>query len=223
MLSAIRLLVLFCLLMALDEDFNTAFAGDTVNLGQPSTLSTQDLGEWAKSVLIPGSSLQNIVLEKQVLSDETIHPFSKQQIVGLGVSGSVQLRSERSQVRILLIDNQLNEYLAYEVYPLIAPANVFQIRDACRETCVLPAIVPSALRVELIDASLEIQTVVVNQMTIEGAAGTASVAQSRQFTEKVKNTQETEIIELLNKQISNRSLPLPVMADFPSRGGYGTL
>ena len=205
-LSAIRFLVLFCLLMVLDEDFNTAFAGDTVNSGQPSTLSTQDLGEWVKSVLIPGSSLQDIVLEKQFLLNETIHPFSKQQLVGLSVSGSVQLRSEQSLVRILLIDDQLNEYLAYEVYPLIAPASSFQIRDVCRETCVLPAIVPSALRVELIDASLEIQTVVVNQMTIEGAAGTASIAQSRQLTEKVKNAQETEIIELLNRQIKAKGL-----------------
>jgi C1A family cysteine protease len=203
MLSTIWLFVLFCLLTAFEWDSHTAIAA---NSEEASTLSTQDLRVWVAQFPIPGSQLQEITLAKQFLADEEIHPISGQSVVGLGINGVIQLKSERSLVRIVVVDDQLHEYLAYETYPLIAPATAFQISHVCRETCALPPTVPSALKVELVDASLEIQMIVANQlMTEEGARG-ESAATTIQHMENVKKSQETEIIDVLNRQIKAKGL-----------------
>ena len=118
--STIGFLVLFCFLTALAQGTHAAFTGHAANVEASSTLSTQDLRVWAEQFPVPGSQLQEIMLDKQFLSDEEIHPFSGQSVVGLGITGVVQLHNERSVVRIVVVDDQLHEYLAYETYPLIA-------------------------------------------------------------------------------------------------------
>jgi hypothetical protein len=62
------------------------------------------------------------------------------------------------------------------------------------------------LKVELVDASFQIQTILTNQLvTREGARG-QSAAPATQHIEKAKQDQHNEIIEVLNRQIKAKGL-----------------
>lgn len=181
-------------------------AGAAATAEAPATLATQDLRVWVDQLPIPGSQLQETTLAKELSADEELHPFLGQSIVGVGITGFVQFNSERSMVRIVMVDDQLHEYLVYETYPLLASATVFPIRNACQETCLLPPTVPESLKVELVDASLEIQTIVTNQLMLQERTRGARAAETVEHLEKVKKAQETEIIDVLNRQIQAKGL-----------------
>jgi hypothetical protein len=165
-----------------------------------TTLSTQDLRTWIEQFPVPGSQLQEVLVARAFPADEELRPFSGQAVVGLGINGRVQFTSPRALVRIVMVDNQSQEHLVYETYPLIAASESFEIRTGCRETCLMSPTVPSALRVELIDAWLDIQTIVINQL-ITAASVRAAAAQTTEQMQEVKAAQETEVIEALNRQI----------------------
>ena len=90
-----------------------------------------------------------------------IEPFTgSEPISGLVISGSITLNADSSMVRVILIDKQYNEYLVYEVIPLIADSRSFSIVETGEETALLNNVVPSALRIELIDASFQLMEIV---------------------------------------------------------------
>ena len=169
---------------------------------QDVVLPSQDLTQW-----VDGAELSAISVYKEFTSDEEIDPFpNEREIIGLGITGNVQLKGTNSLVRVILVDDELNEYLVYEAYPLISPNQSFPISNACRETCVLPLRTPSALKIELIDAAIQIQSVVVNLATQLPTSMTAVPPGKMVSVDEVKQVQETEIIQLLNKQIAARGM-----------------
>lgn len=172
----------------------------------PPTLSKQELSPWVRQFPAAGAQLQDIGLSKEVQADQELRPFSGQTIVGLGISGSVRLSSNDSVVRVVLVDDQAHEYLVYETYPLLAPSSDFRIDNVCRETCLLPAIVPSVLKIELVHASLDIQTVVVNRTTAGPAVTPQGAAAAQLRVQEVKDSQEAEVVETLNEHIKARGL-----------------
>jgi hypothetical protein len=172
---------------------------------EPPAWASQDLTAWVRQFPIPGSRLQEAVVARVFGSSESIRPFTGQAVVGLGISGDVQFSGEGGLVRIVVVDDQFHEYLVYESYPLIAASQSLQIRNACRETCVLPPTVFSHLNVELVDASLDIRTIVSNQlMTRTGPV--ASASETTQRMQEVKAAQEAEIIDTLNRRIEANGL-----------------
>lgn len=169
---------------------------------QDAVPPSQDLIRWAD-----GAELHAISVDKEFTSDEEIEPFPDEpEIVGLGIIGNVQLKGANSLVRVILVDDQLNEYLAYEAYPLISPNESFPINNACREACVLPPITPSALKIEVFDAVIQIHSVVVNPATQLPTSMTAVPTSEIESEDEIKQVQETEIIELINRQIAARGL-----------------
>ena len=115
--ALVRCFAVCCFLLALLWVAHTTVAGAAATAEAPAILATQDLRVWIEQVPIPGSQLQETALAKQLLAEEELHPFSGRSVVGLGITGFVQFKSERSMVRIVMVDDQLHEYLVYETYP----------------------------------------------------------------------------------------------------------
>jgi len=199
--STIRIVLRICLLTSI-----ATVAGSASLAQQLSLLATHDLSTWLEQFPIPGSQLQETTVARRFWTDEELRPFSGQSIVGLGINGRVQFASKQGSVRIIMIDNQLHEYLVYETYSLIAASDSFEFRNACRETCLLSAIFPSIVKVELVDASVDIQTIVTNDVTPTVATRREREAQTLQQIQDVKTAQETEIVDELNRQIKAKGL-----------------
>lgn len=205
MRSLFRFLAIVPLLMLVNQDPQLNVAGNPASAQEPPAASTQDLRAWLQQFPVPNSEVQDIAIGRLFLKGEEIRPFSGQSISGLGINGLVQFTSERGLARMVLVDDQLQEHLVYETYPLIAGGASVEIRNACRETCLLSPTVPSVLKVELVDASLQIQSIVINRL-MTAAARAAPATAATQSTQQVKQAQESEIVKLLNKQIKARGL-----------------
>jgi hypothetical protein len=100
---------------------------------------------------------QTIQIDSTFTTDGEIFPFSPNDtIYGLSISGSVNLHSDTSLVRVILTDNAGNEWMVYEAYPMIVTDTVFDLKDECDETCFLDAPVPISISVQIINADLYI-------------------------------------------------------------------
>jgi hypothetical protein len=65
---------------------------------------------------------QTINLDTIFTEDMIIYPFSQYNIIyGLTITGSVELLSDTSMVRVILSDQDGNEWMVYEAYSLILP------------------------------------------------------------------------------------------------------
>jgi hypothetical protein len=93
-------------------------------------------------------------------SDNELQPFQPEynKIYGISISGSVHLDSDTSLVRVILTDQQGQEWMVYEAYPLIVSDTAFDIKDGCDETCYLEETMPISLSIQIIDAELYITT-----------------------------------------------------------------
>ncbi|MCK9219852.1 MAG: hypothetical protein M0P47_07370 [Bacteroidales bacterium] len=114
---------------------------------------------WFMIGLFLTTTAQIIPINKTFSSDTTIRPFcSNNPVYSMKMSGSVQLLSDSSLVRVVLIDNYSNHYLVYETYPLIATSKSFDLESVCDETCFLNGIIPDSLRIDLIHAFVSVNS-----------------------------------------------------------------
>jgi len=91
-------------------------------------------------VLFSLSSLnaQVIPINQTFFSDTILTPFTGSiPVYSLRMSGGINLLSDSSMVRVVLIDPYANHYLVYESYSLITPVNSFDTLDASDETTFL--------------------------------------------------------------------------------------
>ena len=103
-------------------------------------------------------------------------------IYNMSVSGDVSFKSKKSLLRVILIDRAQNEYLVYETYPLISTSNQASFDKACRETCVLDGIQPTAIRIEGYGVIFRITDLLFsdNLSDINPPAGKAGIAVARE-------------------------------------------
>ena len=95
---------------------------------------------------------------------QVISPFDKTgKIYSLALSGSIQLHDGNSLIRVILVGADFHEYLVYEAYPLSVENNSVKIIDGCEETCIMDEISPHSLKIELIDASLRIDEIILTK------------------------------------------------------------
>ena len=126
----------------------------------PHSLSSQ-----ATSSSQAGSqfSIKKIPVNEDFSANKLLNPFgSINQISGLSISADIKLYSDTSLVRIVLIDELNREYLVYETFPLISGIPEFSVDSAGEETMVLNDIIPVAIRIELIDASVFLKEISLN-------------------------------------------------------------
>ena len=84
---------------------------------------------------------QTIQIDYTFTSDEVIYPFEGvDKIYGISISGYVTLYSDTSIVRVILKNDQDQEWMVYESFPMIAKGYEFEVIAECDETCYLEII-----------------------------------------------------------------------------------
>ena len=106
---------------------------------------------------------QRIPADTIISEDAHLEPFTSQlAISGLAISGEIVLHSDSSLVRLILMDNYYNEYLIFETYPILSGSRQFSVEEAGEETSLLDNIIPSAVIIELVDASIFLKEIIIS-------------------------------------------------------------
>ena len=102
---------------------------------------------------------QFIIVDTTITADCEFFPFGTvDTIYGLSFSGSVVLNSDSSLVRLVYIDGENNEWLLMEAYTLITNDTNIGYSKHCDETCYFDANPTASIVVEIIDASVTVDT-----------------------------------------------------------------
>ncbi|MEZ5199148.1 MAG: YCF48-related protein [Bacteroidales bacterium] len=103
--------------------------------------------------------------------------------------------SETSLIRVILVTQSDEEFLIYEVFPAVFESST--INNAYYETCYLNGIIPDFIKVKIIDASININSINIEDDFIENAI-------LLQETEKLNI--ENSRIQLINNYIAENQL-----------------
>ncbi|MFO8128685.1 MAG: C1 family peptidase [Bacteroidales bacterium] len=113
---------------------------------------------------------RSINVSQTFTSDTTINIFSQNDTAwGIKLNGSIRLLSDTSLVRLIFVDEDELEYMVYEAYALIVDTLSFSVENACDETCYLDGLIPSGLRIEIINGQLRIDSILIVQDYVENA------------------------------------------------------
>lgn len=144
------------------------------------------------------ASAQNIRINQTFTQDTTFNPFNGlSQTYSMKVSGNVQLFSDSSLVRIVMIDRNGNRFLVFETYPLITLNNSFDFNEACDETCFLEGILPDSIRVDIINASVKLNTIYQDTNFISNATDLQA---------RIKWRNDSVKISIMNQRISQEHM-----------------
>ena len=144
------------------------------------------------------SQSQTIQIDSTFSSNGEIFPFGTTGTVyGLSLSGNVTLNSDTSMIRIILIDDQFNEYLVYESYKYISPTSPFSISNECDETCYSNGFAPYSLQIQVQDASIELDYL---------NLGSSYAPNAEEQQEQVKQTLELQKVANINSNISQHNM-----------------
>jgi C1A family cysteine protease len=142
-----------------------------------------------------------ITIDKVFSESQVMWQFAKtRRIYSLNISGSLQLHEDNSLIRVILVRDDLHEYLVYEAYPLIVDSHTLKITDICEETCVLEGIAPRSLKIEVVNASLQINEVSVTDYP------PALRMEAAHLQKEIKADRETAKIKKLNENIKKKGL-----------------
>lgn len=120
-----------------------------------------------------------------------------QPIYGLKIKADISLKNDQSLIRVILIDNNKNEYLVYEAYPLITEDNFFAVSEACEETCLLNNVDPVSIRIEGNNSEINIKDFFLL---------TSSSLELGSEKEKIKKEIENQKIKRMNEILKFRGL-----------------
>jgi len=114
---------------------------------------------------------QVININQAFSSDTIFAPFTGSAAVySLKAYGNVNLYSDSSLVRIVLVDSYGNHRLVFESYPLITDTSSFVFSAGCDETCYMDGIVPDNIRIDLISAFLTLDSLKLDTNYIPNAS-----------------------------------------------------
>ena len=119
------------------------------------------------------------------------------------IDADVGLKNDNSLVRVILVDNQNNEHLVYEVYPLKAESNTFSITGACEETCVLTGITASSLKIILVNASIRLKS---GSLKAEEKIDNNARVSLALKSDRIRGEKRAKNIETVNKRIKDKGL-----------------
>ncbi|HAH23487.1 MAG TPA: hypothetical protein DCL77_06985 [Prolixibacteraceae bacterium] len=140
---------------------------------------------------LSGKNPQTILLQQTFTKTSEIFPFEGKAatIYGLAIKADIAFTSEKSQVRIILVDKLNNEYLVYESYPLLEETSSFSIDNLCEETSILDGVKPQSLKIELTDASLSIGSITYSSANDQGIDVQKIKKEKKDLQNKVKINQ----------------------------------
>lgn len=139
---------------------------------------------------IVNSNIYSISVNELIEQNYAFHPFvEKEKISALSISADVNLKSDSSLIRVILVDNANNEYLVYETYPLLADSKDFTISNIGEESIELNNIIPTKIKFDIIDASILLKELHIAHESV-----------SMQFLLKTKlAAQNSDKIDLINR------------------------
>lgn len=141
---------------------------------------------------------QVITINQTYSSDTILTPFSgSTPVYSLKIAGGVNLISDSSLVRIVLIDIYGNHYLVYESYPLITHENAFDTINSSDETTFLDGVICDSLRIDIISAFLDLDSLTLDTGYIQNA--TVLQAQTKWEHDSVK-------IVIMNQRIEEENM-----------------
>lgn len=159
---------------------------------------------------------KTVLLDGAYTGSAELQPFDGwSAIKGLTVSGDIELEAENALVRVILIDKKANEYLAYEVYPMIAPRDKFTIDTACEETCSLESVKPVKVKLEIINAKVsnitltreELSPIVIRNALADKLKKIRQHIKDRQLSWQVGDTKFSNLSYADKKRFFNGKVP----------------
>jgi len=139
---------------------------------------------------------QEIPINQTFSADTLFNPFTGDEILySLGITGNINLLSDSSLVRVILIDHYGNHYLVYEAYPMIILSNSFSFNNKCDETCFLDGITPDSLRIDIINAFITIDFL---------KPGVTPILNIAQLQDQVKWSNDSVKISIINQNITSK-------------------
>ncbi len=139
-----------------------------------------------------------IEIQQVFTGNSILKPFTDAKpICGLAISGTIILHSDTSIVRVILSDDQNNEYLVLEANSLLTDSMSFSIEEYGEETALINNIIPSSLIVEVNDAIFIFQEITISRQDIY-----AKQAKGDLFREQVRQK-----IRIINENLENRNIP----------------
>lgn len=141
---------------------------------------------------------QFIIVDSTMTSDCEFNSFgSINTIYGLSFSGSVVLNSDSSLVRLIYIDKNNDEWLLLESFSLITNNYNITYSKHCDETCYFEANQPGSIVVQIVDASITVDTLFYS---------TVLMSQARSLQEQAKYNNDLDKVNAVNSFISNNNL-----------------
>src|SRR5690606_30618712 len=84
-------------------------------------------------------------------------------ISSLSISGKIK-RIDSSRLVLVILSTKSNEFLVYEVYPLITDSKEFVIKKVCEETSLIDGKIPVKLILVIRNAELQLDQINVSEM-----------------------------------------------------------
>jgi len=139
-----------------------------------------------------------IKVDKTFSSDTTFQPFQgNYQTYALNISGDVQLLSDSSLIRVVMIDSYGNHYLVFETYPLISLNSNFGFEQICDETCYLNGIYPASIRIDIINAFLTLEEI---------RQDTTIISNASELQSQIKWKNDSVKIATMNQRIEQENM-----------------
>jgi len=123
---------------------------------QPLFSQTDD----KKDFKITGKKPTTVQISKAYSADADLSPFGSKAVpvYGLALTADVTFTSDKGVVRVIMLDENYQEYLVTESYPLLDQSGQVSLDAIGEETSGLAGIKPLLLRVEVKDASVNIRS-----------------------------------------------------------------
>lgn len=148
-----------------------------------------------------GKNLKTIPVGQTFTSSTEILPFSENMpnIYGMAIDAEVVLLSNKSIARVVLIDQNFNEHLIYEIFPLLSSNLSLSVDDICEETNIVEGIKPYSLYIELEGASI-------NLKEITYATGVKQGFEIQQAKIETRLAQVQEKAKMINSNLQKKGL-----------------
>lgn len=132
--------------------------------------------------------------------DTTLTLGERTKISGLSISGTAVLNNNNdSYIRVTLVDNYNFEFLVYENYPALSDDLTTKFSNIAIETLLLDDITPQSLKISMLNASLELDTINYSN----------ALANNRQNSNNpivIKKAQTQYIVDKLNTNLERRNM-----------------
>jgi len=138
----------------------------------------------------------NIPINQTFEQDGQVYEFqTSNPIYSCKLSGEISLNSDMGLIRVILVTETNEELLIYEAFPSILENS--SIANVYYETAYLDGIVPAHIKVQIVDASITINSFSIEDSFIENAL---------QLQESEKSNIEDQRVQLINDYIEANGL-----------------